>query len=71
MKRKFAVLTAAIVGLSITAVTSVSSRKFYTFPPNGASAFSIIAIIKEVSFGFFALSIIAYINEVSKENDSI
>lgn len=49
MKRKFAVLTAAIVGLSITAVTSVSSRKFYTFPPNGASALSIIANIKEVS----------------------
>lgn len=49
MKRKFAVLTAAIVGLSITAVTSVSSRKFYTFRPNGASALSIIANIKEVS----------------------
>ena len=49
MKIKFAVLTAAIVGLSITAVTSVSSRKFYTFPPNGASALSIIANIKEVS----------------------
>ena len=49
MKRKFAVLTAAIVGLSITAVTSVSSRKFYTFPKNGASALSIIANIKEVS----------------------
>ena len=49
MKRKFAVLTAAIVGLSITAVTSVSSQKFYTFSQNDASALSIIANIKEVS----------------------
>ena len=49
MKRKFAVLTAAIVGLSITAGTSVSSQKFYTFPQNDASALSIIANIKEVS----------------------
>ena len=49
MKRKFAALTAAIVGLSITAVTSVSSQKFYTFPQNDASALSIIANIKEVS----------------------
>ena len=49
MKRKFAILTAAIVGLSITAVTSVSSQKFYIFPQNNASALSIIANIKEVS----------------------
>ena len=49
MKRKFAILTAAIVGLSITAVTSVSSQKFYIFPQNDASALSIIANIKEVS----------------------
>ena len=49
MKRKFAVLTAAIVGLSITAGTSVSSQKFYTLPQNDASALSIIASIKEVS----------------------
>lgn len=49
MKRKFAVLTAAIVGLSITAGTSVSSQKFYTFSQNDASALSIIANIKEVS----------------------
>lgn len=49
MKRKFAVLTAAIVGLSITAVISVSSQKFYTFSQNDASALSIIANIKEVS----------------------
>ncbi|MDY3257238.1 MAG: bacterial Ig-like domain-containing protein [Ruminococcus callidus] len=49
MKRKFAVLTAAIVWLSITAFTSVSSQKFYTFPKNDASALSIIANIKEVS----------------------
>lgn len=49
MKRKFAVLTAAIVGLSITAGTSVSSQKFYTFSQNNASALSIIANIKEVS----------------------
>lgn len=46
MKRKFAILTAAIVGLSITAVTSVSSQKFYIFPQNNASALSIIANIK-------------------------
>ena len=49
MKRKFAFLTAAIVGLSITALTSVSSQKFYTFSKNDASALSIIANIKEVS----------------------
>ena len=49
MKRKFAVLTAAVVGLSITAGTSVSSQKFYTFSQNDASALSIIANIKEVS----------------------
>lgn len=49
MKRKFTILTAAIVGLSITAVTSVSSQKFYIFPQNNASALSIIANIKEVS----------------------
>lgn len=49
MKRKFAILTAAIVGLSITAVTSVSSQKFYIFPQNNASALSIIANIKQLS----------------------